>query len=164
MQTVGAKELTLTTLATLVALIQTAADLPVVLLSVPAGAIGHLVDRRRLLIASQSFMLIAALLLAGLTFAGLVTPLIMLALIFAVGIGQTLTSPHPRRGTGLGRELLRQCLAIVDSDPLPAFLETPNPRTISFYQRHGFQVTSVAQAGACPPVTSLIRSARSQPE
>ncbi len=84
---------TLTTSATMVALIQTAAGLPVVLLSVPAGAIGDLVDRRRLLIASQSFMLIAALLLAGLAFAGLVTPLILLALIFAVGIGQTLTSP-----------------------------------------------------------------------
>jgi predicted MFS family arabinose efflux permease len=95
MQTVGAQELmlTLTTSATPVALIQTAAGLPVVLLSVPAGAIGDLVDRRRLLIASQSFMLIAALLLAGLAFAGLVTPLILLALIFAVGIGQTLTSP-----------------------------------------------------------------------
>ena len=90
MQTVGAQELmlTLTTSATPVALIQTAAGLPVVLLSVPAGAIGDLVDRRRLLIASQSFMLIAALLLAGLAFAGLVTPLILLALIFAVGIGQ----------------------------------------------------------------------------
>jgi MFS family permease len=95
MQTVGAQELmlTLTTSATMVALIQTAAGLPVVLLSVPAGAIGDLVDRRRLLIASQSFMLIAALLLAGLAFAGLLTPLILLALIFAVGIGQTLTSP-----------------------------------------------------------------------
>jgi hypothetical protein len=59
MQTVGAQELmlTLTTSATLVALIQTAAGLPVVLLAIPAGAIGDLVDRRRLLIASQSFML-----------------------------------------------------------------------------------------------------------
>src|SRR5450631_1047917 len=68
MQTVGAQELmlTLTSSATMVALIQTAAGLPVVLLSVPAGAIGDLVDRRRLLIASQSLMLIAALLLAGL--------------------------------------------------------------------------------------------------
>ena len=95
MQTVGAQELmlTLTTSATTVALIQTAAGLPVVLLSVPAGAIGDLVDRRRLLIASQSFMLIAALLLAGLALAGLLTPFILLALIFAVGIGQTLTSP-----------------------------------------------------------------------
>ena len=75
------------------ALIQTAAGLPVVLRSVPAGAIGDLVDRRRLLIASQSFMLIAALVLTGLAFAGLLTPLILLALIFTVGIGQTLTSP-----------------------------------------------------------------------
>jgi predicted MFS family arabinose efflux permease len=95
MQTVGAQELmlTLTTSATLVALIQTAAGLPVVLLAVPAGAIGDLVDRRRLLIASQSFMLLAALALAGLALAGLATPWVLLALIFAVGAGQTLTSP-----------------------------------------------------------------------
>jgi ribosomal protein S18 acetylase RimI-like enzyme len=66
----------------------------------------------------------------------------------------------PQRGTGLGGELLKQCLAIVDADHLPAFLETPNPRTIPFYQRHGFKVTSVAQAGACPPVTSMIRAAQ----
>ncbi|MGO8905617.1 MAG: MFS transporter [Solirubrobacteraceae bacterium] len=95
MQTVGAQELmlTLTTSATLVALIQTAAGLPVVLLAVPAGAIGDLVDRRRLLIASQSFMLLAALALALLALAGLVTPWVLLGLIFAVGVGQTLTSP-----------------------------------------------------------------------
>jgi len=95
MQTVGAQELmlTLTTSATLVALIQTAAGLPVVLFAVPAGAIGDLVDRRRLLIASQSFMLVAAAVLAALALAGLVTPWVLLALIFAVGVGQTLTSP-----------------------------------------------------------------------
>ncbi len=95
MQTVGAQELmlTLTTSATFVALIQTAAGLPVVLLAVPAGAIGDLVDRRRLLIGSQSFMLLAALALAVLALAGLVTPWVLLGLIFAVGAGQTLTSP-----------------------------------------------------------------------
>ncbi len=95
MQTVGAQELmlTLTTSATLVALIQTAAGLPVVLLAVPAGAIGDLVDRRRLLIVAQSFMLLAAGVLAALALAGLVTPWVLLALIFAVGAGQTLTSP-----------------------------------------------------------------------
>lgn len=55
MQTVGAQELmlTLTSSATLVALIQTASGLPVVLLAVPAGALGDLVDRRRLLILAQ---------------------------------------------------------------------------------------------------------------
>lgn len=95
MQTVGAQELmlTLTTSATLVALIQTAAGLPIVLLAVPAGALGDLVNRRRLLIVSQSFMLIAAAALAGLAFAGLVSPAVLLLLIFAVGVGQTLTSP-----------------------------------------------------------------------
>jgi predicted MFS family arabinose efflux permease len=95
MQTVGAQELmlTLTTSATMVALIQTAAGLPVVLLAVPAGAIGDLVNRRRFLIAAQSFMLLAAAVLAVLALAGLVTPWVLLALIFAVGAGQALTSP-----------------------------------------------------------------------
>jgi len=65
-----------------------------------------------------------------------------------------------RRGTGLGGALLKHGLAVVDADHLPAFLETPNPRTIPFYERHGFEVTSVAQAGACPPVTSMSRAAR----
>ncbi len=95
MQTVGAQELmlTLTSSATLVALIQSAAGLPIVLLAVPAGALGDVVDRRRLLIASQCFMLAAAAVLTALAFAGLVTPAILLALIVAVGAGQTLTSP-----------------------------------------------------------------------
>jgi MFS family permease len=62
--------LTLTTSATMVALIQTAAGLPVVLLALPAGAIGDLVDRRRLLLVSQSFMLLAAVALAVLALAG----------------------------------------------------------------------------------------------
>jgi GNAT superfamily N-acetyltransferase len=65
-----------------------------------------------------------------------------------------------RQGTGLGGELMTQCLAIVDADHLPAYLETTNPRNITFYQRHGFVVTGEAQAGACPPVISMLRAAR----
>jgi ribosomal protein S18 acetylase RimI-like enzyme len=65
-----------------------------------------------------------------------------------------------RQGAGLGSDLLRQCLVGVDADHSPAFLETPNPRTVPFYQRHGFRVTSVARAGACPPVTSMLRPAQ----
>lgn len=63
------------------------------------------------------------------------------------------------RGTGLGGELLKVCLDIVDKDHLPAYLETPNPRTVPFYQRHGFVVTGQAQAGACPPIVFMLRSA-----
>lgn len=65
-----------------------------------------------------------------------------------------------QQGRGLGGELMRQCLAIVDQDHVPAYLESPNPRNISFYQRHGFEVTGVSRAGGCPPVYSMLRSAR----
>ncbi len=46
---------------------------------------------------------------------------------------------------------MKRCLGVVDATHLPAYLETPNPRNISFYQRHSFEITGQAQAGACPP-------------
>jgi GNAT superfamily N-acetyltransferase len=61
------------------------------------------------------------------------------------------------QGGGLGGRLLEDCLRVVDESRLPAYLETPNPRTIPFYERHGFETVSVAVAGACPPVTSMLR-------
>ena len=64
------------------------------------------------------------------------------------------------QGSGLGGELMAHCLRIVDRDHAPAYLETPNPRTVSFYERHGFEVTGEARAGACPPVVFMLRSAR----
>jgi MFS family permease len=95
MQTVGAQwlMLALTGSAAYVALIQTAASLPVVLFAVLAGAVGDLVNRRQFLIITQTLMLIAAAALGFLALAGLVTPWLLLALIFAVGTGQALTSP-----------------------------------------------------------------------
>lgn len=94
-QTVGAQwlMLSLTSSATFIALIQTAASLPVLLFSVPAGVIGDLVDRRRFLILAQTFMLLAAAALGVLALAGLVTPWLLLALVFALGAGQAFTSP-----------------------------------------------------------------------
>jgi GNAT superfamily N-acetyltransferase len=65
-----------------------------------------------------------------------------------------------RQGSGLGGRLLSHCLDLVDRDRLPAYLETPNPRTVPFYQRHGFQVTGQATSGDCPPVTLMLRDAR----
>jgi ribosomal protein S18 acetylase RimI-like enzyme len=64
------------------------------------------------------------------------------------------------QGRGLGSQLLTACLRVVDESHLPAYLETPNPRTISFYKRLGFEVIGEAQAGACPPVTFMLRAAR----
>ena len=95
MQTVAAQwlMLSLTTSAAYVALVQTAAGLPVVLLAILAGTIGDLVDRRRFLLATQTFMLAMAALLGVLAIAGLITPWVLLVLLFALGTGQALTSP-----------------------------------------------------------------------
>jgi MFS family permease len=95
MQTVGAQwlMLTLTGSATYVALVQTASSLPVVVFAVLAGAAGDLVDRRHLLLVSQGLMLLAAAALGALALAGLVTPWVLLALVFAVGSGSALTAP-----------------------------------------------------------------------
>jgi MFS family permease len=95
MQTVGAQwlMLTLTGSATYVALVQTASSVPVVLFAVIAGVAGDLVDRRHLLLITQAFMLVAAAALGALALAGLVTPWVLLALVFAVGTGSALTAP-----------------------------------------------------------------------
>jgi ribosomal protein S18 acetylase RimI-like enzyme len=65
-----------------------------------------------------------------------------------------------RQHAGLGSRLLASGLARVDADHLPAYLETPNPRTVPLYERHGFDVVGTSQAGECPPITSMLRAAQ----
>jgi GNAT superfamily N-acetyltransferase len=61
------------------------------------------------------------------------------------------------QGTGRGGRLMTACLGTVDETGLPAYLETPNPRTIPFYERHGFRVTGSTVTEHCPPVTFMLR-------
>jgi ribosomal protein S18 acetylase RimI-like enzyme len=67
---------------------------------------------------------------------------------------------HHHQGSGLGGRLLQLCLTSVDEEQMPAYLESPNPRNVPFYERYGFEVTAISQAGTCPPVTSMFREAR----
>src|SRR5438105_8827379 len=72
MHNVGAEWL-MTTLAPtplVVALMQTAENAPTFLLALPAGALADIVDRRRLLIYSQTWMLISGVALAFLALMG----------------------------------------------------------------------------------------------
>jgi ribosomal protein S18 acetylase RimI-like enzyme len=64
------------------------------------------------------------------------------------------------QGQGIGSVLLTQCLAVADVDHLPAYLESPNPRNISFYERHGFEVVGATEAGSAPVITMMLRAAR----
>jgi MFS family permease len=83
----------LTTSTLLVALMQTASSLPVLLLSLPAGALADIVDRRRVLIVAQSWMLAAAGLMGLLALAGAMTPDRLLFFTFVLGLGNGLTAP-----------------------------------------------------------------------
>jgi MFS family permease len=76
-----------------VALVQTATTLPVFLLVVPAGALGDIVDRRRLLLCGTAVMFAGAAALALLTATGAMTPALVLALTAAVGAGAALSLP-----------------------------------------------------------------------
>ncbi|MCA8829888.1 MFS transporter [Hymenobacter pini] len=95
MQNVGAVGLMteLTTSPVLVALLQTASALPIFLLSLPAGALADLVDRRKMLLATQTWMAVVALLLAAVTLLHLTTPWLLLALTFLLGLGGALNNP-----------------------------------------------------------------------
>lgn len=77
----------------LVALVQAATTLPMFLLALPAGALADIVDRRRMLMAAQTLGLLAAALLAILTLFDLVTPEVLLAGTFMLGIAAALSAP-----------------------------------------------------------------------
>lgn len=77
----------------MVALVQAATTFPIFLLALPAGALADIVDRRRMLLAAQILGLIAAALLAVLTWQGLTTPLALLAMTFVLGIAAALSAP-----------------------------------------------------------------------
>ena len=83
----------LTTSPTLVALIQTASLLPLLLLGLPAGALADIFDRRLLLLATQAWMVVCAGTLAALTLTDHVTPAVLLGLTFALGVGGALMGP-----------------------------------------------------------------------
>jgi GNAT superfamily N-acetyltransferase len=70
-----------------------------------------------------------------------------------------LAAEPDRQGDGLGARLFAHCLAIVDESGSPASLDTPNPRNVGFYERHGFEVAAVTESPNCPPITSMRRAA-----
>jgi MFS family permease len=84
---------TLTHSSLLIALVQTAAFLPFFLLALPAGTLADIVDRRRYMIATVAWMVAAAAALGGITFAGLMTPALLLLLIFLLGAAGAMMRP-----------------------------------------------------------------------
>ncbi|MBC2778664.1 GNAT family N-acetyltransferase [Parasphingopyxis marina] len=63
-------------------------------------------------------------------------------------------------GKGLGGALMKHALAVCDETGTTAYLESSNPRNISLYQRHGFEIMGEIQHGSSPVMTPMIREAR----
>jgi len=95
MQNVGAGWLMteLTTSPLMVSLVQTAAAIPVFLVVLPAGALADMVDRRRLLLFTQGWMVLAAAVLGILTLFGAVNPWVLLVFTFLLGLGAVMNDP-----------------------------------------------------------------------
>jgi MFS family permease len=83
----------MTSSADKVALVQTALMLPVMLISMPAGAIADMYDRRVVSLMSLSIALVGATALTALAWLGLITPNILLLFCFVVGSGMALFGP-----------------------------------------------------------------------
>ncbi|MBL8342332.1 MAG: MFS transporter [Rubrivivax sp.] len=83
----------LTTSPVLVALVSTAATLPVFLLGLPSGALADIVDRRRMFAATQLWVSINALVLLALSTGGWLTAPLLLLLVFGNGIGLAMRWP-----------------------------------------------------------------------
>ncbi len=77
----------------MISLVQAAGSLPIFLLSLPAGALADIVDRRRLLIGIQVYLVGVSALLCLAAVTGAMTPPLLLALTLAGGIGAALMGP-----------------------------------------------------------------------
>ena len=95
MQDVGAGWLmtSLSSSPSMVALVEAADSFPLMLLALPAGALADIVDRRRLLIAIQIYLLIVASTLGILTWLEMTTAWTLLGFTFALGVGAAMMMP-----------------------------------------------------------------------
>src|SRR5689334_10087313 len=95
MQSVGAAWLMVSLGAntTLIALTQTASALPFFLLALPAGALGDIVDRRKLILTTEVWIFSVAVVLAVLTVLHLIMTWVLLVLTLSLSIGDALEAP-----------------------------------------------------------------------
>ncbi len=76
-----------------VALTQTASALPFFVFALPAGALGDIVDRRKLILYTETWMAGVALVLTILAMTGFISPLPLLILTFALSAGDAFETP-----------------------------------------------------------------------
>ncbi|HWK49792.1 MAG TPA: MFS transporter [Steroidobacter sp.] len=101
-QTVGASWMmtSIAKSADMVALVQTSVALPIVLLSLFAGAMADNLDRRKVMLGAQIFMLVVSLALTACAWQGLITPWLLLMFTFLIGCGAAFNGPAWQASVG----------------------------------------------------------------
>jgi MFS family permease len=101
-QSVGASwmMLSIAQSADMVALVQASVTLPTMLLSLVAGAIADNLDRRKVMLGAQTFMLIMSVALSVFAWTGLLTPWLLLSLTFLIGCGGAFNGPAWQASVG----------------------------------------------------------------
>jgi ribosomal protein S18 acetylase RimI-like enzyme len=64
------------------------------------------------------------------------------------------------QGRGYGSALMRHALLACDGDKKLAYLESSNPRNLSLYIRHGFELMGTIQVADSPPMFPMLRKPR----
>lgn len=77
----------------MVALVQAATGFSMFLLVIPAGAIADIIDRRRVLLVAQGWMMLVAVVLGVMTVTGVTSPWLLILLTFLLAIGAALSAP-----------------------------------------------------------------------
>jgi MFS family permease len=84
----------------MIALVQASTSLPIMLLSLWAGAVADNLDRRKVMLAAQAFMLLVSVVLAIGAWAGLLTPWALLGFTFLIGCGTAFNGPAWQASVG----------------------------------------------------------------
>ena len=134
--------------ADVIALVQTAINLPILLLALPAGAWADMFDRRRIILTAQSAMLAISLLLAWLVFTGEPPAWAIIALTALLACG--IASFNPALGASIGATVPRAELAAAVALNILAF---NTARTLG--PALGGAIVAVGGAGAAFVVNAL---------
>ncbi|KQN78910.1 MFS transporter [Sphingomonas sp. Leaf62] len=115
-QSVGASWM-MTSLAAspqMIALVQASTTLPIMLLSLWAGAVADNLDRRRVMLAAQGFMLTVSVALAVCAWMGLLSPWLLLSFTFLIGCGTAINGPAWQASVGdmVPRSVLPSAVAL----------------------------------------------------
>jgi len=86
--------------ADMVALVQASIALPIMLLSLVAGAMADNLDRRKVMLAAQFFMLAVSIVLSVCAWRGLLTPWLLLMFTFLLGCGAAFNAPAWQAAVG----------------------------------------------------------------